>query len=125
MAIIMKWGKSDCMIDIFGDDIHEKINWLKGSKHDELLVWVASLTECERLNLFRDTVKGQGFVKVDIAQPGDAAIGVFSMGINVGYELPKPWFAQMGIDHLWYVRMPRSIRVVDYLGTIEIYRCPQ
>ena len=125
MASVMEWGKSDCLTDIFGDDAHEKISWVKGRRHDELLAWVASLTEFERRDLFRATLRGQEFVKVDIAQPGDTAIGVFFMGINVDYELPKPWVAQMGVDHLWYVRMPRSIRVVDYLGLIEIYRCPQ
>ena len=124
MATVMKWGVSDCVTDLFGDDGHKKLSWLKDS-HDETVAWVFSLSEKDRLKLFQDTFLGQGFVKVDIAQPGDAAIGVFAMGVNVDYELPKPWFAQMGVDHLWYVRMPNSIRAVDYLGTIELYRCPQ
>ena len=120
----MKWGKSDCLTDIFGDDAHENIGWLSGN-HNDVFGWVASLSESDRLELFRATAVGQGHIKVDVAQPGDAAIGHFVMGINVDIELPKPWFAQMGVDSHWYVRMPRGVRVVDYIGAIEIYRCQQ
>ena len=120
----MEWGKNDCLTDIFGDDAHERIGWVKGT-HNDVFGWVASLTEYERYDLFRATARGQNFIRVDIAQPGDAAIGNFIMGLNADIELPTPWFAQMGVDFHWYVRMPKGVRVVDYVGVIEAYRCPQ
>ena len=117
-----EWGKSDCLIDIFGEGIHERLSFLKDD-HNEVLLWVLSLTVQERWDLFRATAQGQGFVRVDKPEPGDAAISIFAMAIDGIYELPQPWFAQMGHDHLWYVRMPKSIRVVDHIGELEVYRC--
>ena len=119
----MKWGSDDCVTDLFGDDAHEKITWLK-KDHNDMLLWILSLTEAERWKLFRQTAEGQGMVRVDDAEPGDGAIGVFSLGLNYKLNLPVPWFAQMGVDHLWYARMPSGIRVVNYDGTLEVYRCP-
>ena len=122
MATVMEWGKDDCLTDLFGDDAHNKISWLKEG-HDETVAWIYSLSGKDRLNLFRNTFLGQGYIKVDSAIPGDAAIGNFSLAVNFDFDFPMPWFAQMGIDHLWYVRMPRNIRVVEYTGAIEIFRC--
>ena len=122
MAAIMKWGIDDCLTDLFGDDAHEKISWVKET-HNETLLFVLSLTETDRLQLFRATAEGQGYIRVQDAQPGDGAIGTFRMGVSIDHELLSPWFAQMGPDHHWYIRMPHCIRVVDYVGELEIYRC--
>ena len=118
----MKWGTDDCITDLFGDDAHQRISWLK-EDHNETLGWVLTLSVEERWDLFRATAEGQGFVRVDKAEPGDGAIGVFRFGVSSQHELPEPWFAQMGIDCHWYVRMPTSIRVVDAQDEIEVYRC--
>ena len=122
MATIIKWGVDDCVTDLFGDDAHHKISWLK-KDHNETLAWVLSLSAEDRLNLFRATAEGQGYYRVDKAEPGDGAIGAFRLGVNPDYELKTPWFAQMGVDCHWYMRMPTAIRVVDYVGELEIYRC--
>ena len=122
MAALMKWGTEDCLTDLFGDDAHKKISWLR-KDHNETLAWVLSLSESDRYDLMRSTAEGQGYVRVDTALPGDGAIGCFHMAINADYDLPSPWFAQMGVDHLWYCRMPRAVRVVDYVGVLEVYRC--
>ena len=123
MAVIMKWGFDDCLTDLFGDDAHQKISWLKET-HNDTLLFVMSLTEEDRLKLFRATFLGQGYTRVENAEPGDAAIGDFKLGINHRLILPPPWFAQMGVDYLWYARMPSGIRVANYEGEIEVYRCP-
>ena len=114
-----EWGKSDCLIDIFGDEAHQNISWLKET-HNETLGWFLTLSDQERWDLMRATAEGQGHIRVDKAEPGDAAIGFFRMG---DLDLPNPWFAQMGVDCHYYVRMPWGVRVVDYIGTIEVYRC--
>ena len=118
----MKWGSDDCLTDLFGPAAHERISWLK-STHDETVRWVLSMSEQDRGNLFRATLEGQGFVRVDAAEPGDVAIGDFKMSVIADNILPCPWFAVMGTDHNFYVRMPSSTRVVDYDGPIEVYRC--
>ena len=118
----MEWGKDDCVTDIFGEDAHQRISWLK-EDHNDTLLFVLSLTEQERWDLFRATFEGQGFIKVDKAQPGDCAIGIIRMGIDDHSQLPAPWFAQMGVDCNWYMRMPTCIRVVEAYSDIEVYRC--
>ena len=124
MATVMEWGVNDCLTDFFGDDAHQKILWLK-KDHDETVGWILTLSELDRLKLFRDTFKGQGYYSVDKAEPGDAAIGNFRLlGLGKDFELAKPWIAQMGFDCHWYIRIPSGIRVVDYDGSIEILRCP-
>ena len=122
MAAVIQWGIDDCLTDLFGPDAHAKISWLK-KDHNETLGFALMLTAEERLQLMRATVEGQGFIRVDKAEPGDGAIGTFRMGVNLDFELPAPWFAQMGPDHNWLLRMPNGIRVVEPVGDIEVYRC--
>ena len=122
MAAI-EWGVDDCLIDIFGADAHKNISWVR-ENHNDTLAFVLTMSETERWDLMRATAEGQGFIRVDKARPGDAAIAHFKMSVIVDYDLLTPWFAQMGNDHLWYVRLPKCLRVVDYTGDIEVYRCP-
>ena len=117
-----EWGKSDCLIDLFGDGIHDRLSFVKGD-HNEVLGWVLSLSEKDRWHLFRSIAEGEGWFLVDKAEPGDGAIGVCRMGVSRDFELPAPWFAQMGIDCHWYVRMPWGLRTVDFDENIEVYRC--
>ena len=118
----MQWGKDDCLTDLFGPDAHQKFNWIKET-HNDTFAWVNSLTEQDRWRLFRHLGNGQGYERVEKAQPGDYAIGHFVATVVMDFELPVPWFAKLGTDHLWYVRMPKSLRVVDYVGELEVYRC--
>ena len=118
----MKWGKEDCLTDLFGAEAHKKISWVKET-HEETLGWVLTLSESDRLNLFRATAEGQGYIRVDDPKPGDGAIGHFELGVCQEFDLPSPWFAQMWTDCNWYVRLPNSIRTVDFIGEIEVYRC--
>ena len=123
-SINMTWRENDCLIDLFGDDAHEKLNFDYDS-HDEALEAVVSLTEDERWDLFRSWWK-HGWVRCDgAAQPGDSAIGNFQMAISRTIELPTPWFAMLGVDNLWYVRMPKQIKAVQHDGQIEVYRLCQ
>ena len=118
----MQWGKDDCFIDLFGENAHKTISWIKES-HNETVGWLISLSEDDRRRLMRSTFEGQGYFKVDKAKPGDCAIGAFLMGVSQEFEMPDPWYAQMGECHNWYIRMLNSYRVVDYVGEIEVYRC--
>ena len=118
----MQWGIDDCLTDLFGDDAHEKISWVKKS-HNDTLKWVLTLSNKERWDLMRATAEGQGHVRVQDSQPGDGAIGEFRISRSSMLQLPTPWFAQKGIDCHWYVRLPKRICVVDYVGEIEVYRC--
>ena len=117
-----QWGKSDCLVDLFGKECHNRISFVKPD-HNETLGWVLSLSEQDRWLLFRSMFEGEGFFRVDKAKPGDGAIANFTMGVHKDIELPPAWFAQMGNDCHWYVRMPRGLRVVDYHGKIEVFRC--
>ena len=120
-TLITEWGKRDCLIDLFGDDAHERIKF--GDSHDESFEYVASLSERKRWALFRRLAKENGWRRNNgLYDPGDAAIGNFQMSINRSVELPRPWFAIMGVDFLWYTRMPRSIKVVDCESQIEVYK---
>ena len=118
----MEWGIDDCLIDLFGADAHEKISWLKES-HNETLGWFLSLPVSDRISLFVATLEGQNYVSVETARPGDVAIGHFKLGVNHDFDLPSPWFAQMWDDHNWYVRLPKSIRIVELIVQIGVYRC--
>ena len=118
----MQWGVNDCFIDLFGEDAHTKISWLKQS-HDETVGWLITLSKDDRKKVMHDTFVGQGYVRVDKPKPGDCAIGYFRMGVAQDLEMPNPWYAQFGEDHHWYIRMLTCKRVVEHIGKIEIYRC--
>ena len=118
----MQWGIDDCLTDLFGPDAHKKFNWVRET-HNETFAWVNSLSERDRLHLFRSIGEGQGFIRVDTAQPDDVAIGHFIPVFAQVFELPVPWFAKLGRDHHWYVRLPTGFKVVDYINDIEVYRC--
>ena len=122
MAAVMNWGVDDCLIDLFGADAHKDISWIKES-HDETVGWLISLSERDRWKLMRATFQGQGYFIVDKANPGDCAIGHFMMGVAQEFEMPCPWYAQMGEDHNWYIRMLNCRRVVECVSDIEVYRC--
>ena len=117
----MEWGVSDCMIDLFGADAHKKISWLKES-HNETVGWVISLSEDDRRLLMCSTFEGQGYIETDKAKPGDYAVGKFLMGVAQEFEMPNPWYAQMGQDHHFYIRMLNCLRVVECVGEIKVYR---
>ena len=119
----MKWGIDDCVTDLFGAGAHQKISWLKDS-HKETVLWLLSLSEKERGDLIRFTFQGMGSIQVKSAEPGVAAVGNFFIVGNADYVLPKPWFAKMGVDCHWYVRIPSGFRIVDFVGDLELYKCP-
>ena len=118
----MQWGVDDCLIDLFGPDAHKNISWIKES-HDETVGWLLSLSESDRFNIIRATFEGQGYFRVNEANPGDCGIGNFQMGLDLGFYFPNPWYAQMADDSNWYIRMPACTRVVYCAGDIEVYRC--
>ena len=122
MAAVMEWGVDDCLIDLFGPDAHKKISWIKGT-HNETLEWLLSFSERDRFNIIRATFEGQGYFLVDVAEPGDCAIGNFQMGLDLGFRFPNPWYAQMNDDCNFYIRMPACTRVVKPIGKIVVYRC--
>jgi len=119
--IMIKWGEEDCLTDLFGPDAHAKWEWLKDATHDDAMMFVVGLKGEDRLKLFRSMGEGI-YERVDDPQPGDAAIGNFTMATSDDYELPRPWFAMMGEDYHWYIRMPYGRRVVGHDGNIEVYR---
>ena len=121
-TLITEWGVNDCLTDLFGDDAHEKLK-LDFENHDDAFEYVSSLTKQKRLDLFRTLGLNNNWQRYyGFAQPGDAAIGNFQLAVNRSVELPCPWYAMMGVDYLWYVRMPKSIRPVEHDGRIEVYR---
>ena len=123
-ALKTVWKVNDCLMDLFGDDAHEKLKF-DYDNHDDAFEYVSSLSKRKRLNLFRQWWTNDWERYYGFAEPGDSAIGNFQMAVNRGVELPAPWFAMLGIDYLWYVRMPRGLRIVEHEGKIEVYRrCP-
>ena len=117
----MKWGNNDCFIELFGENAHKNISWIKQS-HNETVGWLMSLPKDDRKLIMCSTFEGQGWVKVDKVKPGDCAIGHFKMGVIQDLELPDPWYARYGHDHHFYIRMVNCKRVAEYIGEIVVYR---
>ena len=119
----MEWGKNDCLIDLFGEDAHQKINWVK-AEYEETWGWILSLSAEDRLKVWCSTFEGNGYIRVEKPQPGDCAIGNFKMGVIQDLEIPKSWYAQFGNDHHWYIKLLNCRRVAEYVGNIVIFRWP-
>ena len=124
--MMMKWGKDDCLTDILGEHAHTRMGWVKRfATHNRALAFVAALPPVDRWRLFTDTAKGQGWGLVEIAEPGDVAIGEFKPATGGDICLLNPWFAVMQVDYMWYVRMPHGYRAVVPYDAVEVFRCPQ